>query len=218
MDAPCRSGDQSWRRLKFRSWLSTVAAPAQSMPEPKQTFHIRSPEIWRHTRFPDLISLDFGASCGVTDNRTAVWVQADNLLNRRNLLLPGCPTPGISLWQPESPSASDSGDKIRCVRNIMARRLLELQEHSPLKNILLQKYFKHAAAYSQISERRRQGVRPCRHGHRIGRPRRALDRVAGVSLDSDGPMVTFSNEFYFSGSPSVSPKSTWNALLHNYYT
>ena len=45
----------------------------------------------------------------------------------------------------------------------------------------------------------------------------ALDRVAGVSLDSDGPMVTFSNEFYFSGSPSVSPKSTWNALLHNYY-
>ena len=29
----------------------------------------------------------------------------------------------------------------------------------------------------------------------------ALDRVAGVSLDSDGPMVTFSNEFYFSALP-----------------
>lgn len=45
----------------------------------------------------------------------------------------------------------------------------------------------------------------------------ALDRVAGVSLDTEGPMVTFSNEFYFSGSPSVSPKSTWNALVRNYY-
>lgn len=45
----------------------------------------------------------------------------------------------------------------------------------------------------------------------------AIDRVAAVSLDSDGPMVSFANEFYFSGSPSVSPKSTWNNLVHNFY-
>lgn len=45
----------------------------------------------------------------------------------------------------------------------------------------------------------------------------AIDRVASVSLDSEGPMVTFSHEYYFSGSPSISPKNTWNALLHNFY-
>ncbi len=45
----------------------------------------------------------------------------------------------------------------------------------------------------------------------------AIDRVAEVTLDTDGPMVTFSNQYYFSGSPSISPKSTWDNLLHNYY-
>lgn len=45
----------------------------------------------------------------------------------------------------------------------------------------------------------------------------AIDRVAGVSLDSDGPMVTFSHQYYFSGSPSISPKTTWDNLLRNFY-
>lgn len=45
----------------------------------------------------------------------------------------------------------------------------------------------------------------------------AIDRVAEVSLDSDGPMVSFSHEYYFSGSPSISPKATWDNLLRNYY-
>lgn len=45
----------------------------------------------------------------------------------------------------------------------------------------------------------------------------AMDRVAEVSLDNAGPMVTFSNQYYFSGSPSISPKVTWDNLLHNYY-
>ena len=44
----------------------------------------------------------------------------------------------------------------------------------------------------------------------------AMDRVAEVSLDNAGPMVTFSNQYYFSGSPSISPKATWDNLLHNY--
>ena len=39
---------------------------------------------------------------------------------------------------------------------------------------------------------------------------RAIDRVAEVSLDSEGPMVEFSHEYYFPGSPSISPKSTWD--------
>lgn len=45
----------------------------------------------------------------------------------------------------------------------------------------------------------------------------AMDRVSTISLDADGPMVTFSHQYYFSGSPSISPKTTWDNLLHNYY-
>ena len=45
----------------------------------------------------------------------------------------------------------------------------------------------------------------------------AIDRVANVSLDADGPMVSFSHEYYFSGSPSISPKATWNNLVRNFY-
>jgi hypothetical protein len=36
----------------------------------------------------------------------------------------------------------------------------------------------------------------------------AIDNVTSVSIDTEGPMVTFSEEFYFSGSPTVSPKVT----------
>lgn len=43
----------------------------------------------------------------------------------------------------------------------------------------------------------------------------AIDRVVEVSLDAEGPMVTFSHAYYFSGSPSISPKSTWNNLIRN---
>ena len=45
---------------------------------------------------------------------------------------------------------------------------------------------------------------------------RAFDRVATVSIDTDGPMVEFSHEYYFSGSPSISPKSTWDNLVENF--
>lgn len=45
----------------------------------------------------------------------------------------------------------------------------------------------------------------------------ALDRISSVSIDADGPMVTFSHSYYFTGSPTVSPKSAWKILLDNYY-
>ena len=46
----------------------------------------------------------------------------------------------------------------------------------------------------------------------------AFDRVAEVSLDGDDDtMVEFSNEYYFSGSPSISPKSTWDNLVQNFH-
>ncbi len=46
---------------------------------------------------------------------------------------------------------------------------------------------------------------------------RAIDRVAEVSLDARGPMVEFSHEFYFQGSPSISPKATWDNLVQNFH-
>lgn len=45
-------------------------------------------------RLPNLSMLNFGVSYGITDNIN-VWVQGDNLLNRRNYLMPGLPEPGI---------------------------------------------------------------------------------------------------------------------------
>lgn len=45
----------------------------------------------------------------------------------------------------------------------------------------------------------------------------AIDNIVEVSLDAKGPMVTFSNEFYFSTSPALSPKATWNHLVRNFY-
>lgn len=45
----------------------------------------------------------------------------------------------------------------------------------------------------------------------------AIDRISEIYLDAEGPMVTFSNEYYFSGSPSVSPKATWENLISNFH-
>lgn len=45
----------------------------------------------------------------------------------------------------------------------------------------------------------------------------ALDKITEIFLDSEGPMVSFSNEYYFSLSPSVSPKAVWNNLLRNFH-
>ena len=45
----------------------------------------------------------------------------------------------------------------------------------------------------------------------------AIDKVATVTIDTDGPMVEFSHAYYFSGSPSISPKSTWDNLVSNFH-
>lgn len=44
----------------------------------------------------------------------------------------------------------------------------------------------------------------------------AIDRIAEIWLDADGPMVSFSNDYYFSGSPSVSPRASWENLIRNF--
>lgn len=45
----------------------------------------------------------------------------------------------------------------------------------------------------------------------------ALDRITEVYLDSEGPMIKFSSDYYFPSSPSVSPKVVWNNLLRNFH-
>lgn len=44
----------------------------------------------------------------------------------------------------------------------------------------------------------------------------AIDRVVRVSMDEEGPMVLFSNEFFWGSSQASSPKAHWHALLQNY--
>lgn len=44
----------------------------------------------------------------------------------------------------------------------------------------------------------------------------ALGSVAMIDIDADGPMVQFTGEYYYGGSPSVSPKATWRRLVENY--
>ena len=44
----------------------------------------------------------------------------------------------------------------------------------------------------------------------------ALGLVAEVDLDARGPMVEFSHAFYFSASPSVSPKAVWRRTVENF--
>lgn len=45
----------------------------------------------------------------------------------------------------------------------------------------------------------------------------AIDTVVDISLDADGPMVNFSQEYYYSLSPVVSPKSVWENLIRNFH-
>lgn len=47
------------------------------------------------TRLPDVTSLDFGVSYSFTDN-FSIWLQADNLLNRKIDMLPGLPCQGLT--------------------------------------------------------------------------------------------------------------------------
>lgn len=44
----------------------------------------------------------------------------------------------------------------------------------------------------------------------------ALDRITEVFLDAEGPMINFSNAYYFSAAPSVSPKVVWENLISNF--
>lgn len=44
----------------------------------------------------------------------------------------------------------------------------------------------------------------------------ALDRVAEISLDSDGPMVAFSNDFFYMGVQAASPKAVRQKLMENF--
>lgn len=57
---------------------------------------ISDADVLLSKRLPDITYLNLGASYGITSNFT-VWVQADNLLNRHDELLPGLPQQGVRL-------------------------------------------------------------------------------------------------------------------------
>lgn len=44
-----------------------------------------------------------------------------------------------------------------------------------------------------------------------------LDIITRVDLDTDGPMVTFSQEYYHIASPAISPKAVWQQTKRNWY-
>jgi p-aminobenzoyl-glutamate transporter AbgT len=45
----------------------------------------------------------------------------------------------------------------------------------------------------------------------------AVENVVSVTLDSEGPMVTFTDNYYHIFSPVVSPKSVWEGVKKNFY-
>lgn len=45
----------------------------------------------------------------------------------------------------------------------------------------------------------------------------ALDRINGIFLDAEGPMIEFAGAYYYPSSPAVSAKAVWNHLLSNFH-
>lgn len=45
----------------------------------------------------------------------------------------------------------------------------------------------------------------------------ALDAIQDVSIDSDGPMVTFTNTYYHCMAPTASARAVWDAMQRNFY-
>lgn len=45
----------------------------------------------------------------------------------------------------------------------------------------------------------------------------ALELIRSVSLDAEGPMVEFTDSYYFTHSPNFSPKGVWETLRRNFY-
>lgn len=45
----------------------------------------------------------------------------------------------------------------------------------------------------------------------------ALDSIQEVSIDADGPMVTFTHPYYHCMSPTASARSVWEAMKRNFY-
>lgn len=94
--AQVRAVTNPWSRLKFSVGYSLramrkMAVAAYRADESK----LNGPFI-TDFRLPNTSELSFSASYGITDNFD-LSLQADNLLNRKTLYLPGLPTPGISI-------------------------------------------------------------------------------------------------------------------------
>lgn len=45
----------------------------------------------------------------------------------------------------------------------------------------------------------------------------ALDSVQGVTIDTDGPMVTFTHPYYHCMAPTASARAVWDVMKRNFY-
>lgn len=80
-------------RPEWTAQISAETNPWSSL-RFKLGYELRAMRLMDMGRLPNVSLLNFGASYGITD-RLSVWLQADNLLNRKYWYMPGLPAPGI---------------------------------------------------------------------------------------------------------------------------
>lgn len=93
--AELRAETNPWSTLKFSVGYSLRAMRMMAVPTYWGDESKLNGAFTTDVRLPNTSMLSFGASYGITDNFD-VSIQADNLLNRKNLYLPGLPEPGIA--------------------------------------------------------------------------------------------------------------------------
>lgn len=85
-----------WNSLKFRVGYSLRAMRMMTLPSYWSDTTILNGLTYGNYRLPNKSLLNFGVSYGITDNFD-VWIQADNLLNRKTLYMPCLPAPGLTI-------------------------------------------------------------------------------------------------------------------------
>lgn len=85
-----------WNTLKLKLGYSLRAMRMMAAPASWADSTPLNGLFYVDYRLPNQSMLNFGASYGITQNFD-VWIQADNLLNRKSFYLPMAPEPGITL-------------------------------------------------------------------------------------------------------------------------
>lgn len=94
--AQIRAVTNPWNRLKFSVGYSLRAMRKMAVAAYRADESKLNGPFVTDIRLPNKSELSFSASYGITDNFD-ISLQADNLLNRKTLYLPGLPEPGLAL-------------------------------------------------------------------------------------------------------------------------